>query len=95
MIDGVNEQTSRVCASLGANLKAFRLAKGLTQEGLAELLELDPRHIQRIERGRSNPSLKVLVALSVALDVEPMRLLAPADLEPPKPGRPLRGKTGR
>ena len=43
-------------AALGRNLRASRRKRGLTQEKLARLAELDPTYISGIERG-INPSL--------------------------------------
>jgi transcriptional regulator with XRE-family HTH domain len=38
--------------AVGANIRRERLAAGLTQERLAELAELAPRTVQKIEAGR-------------------------------------------
>jgi transcriptional regulator with XRE-family HTH domain len=73
---------------IGANTRRWRLKRGLTQEGLAEVADLDLRFIQRIERGATNLSVSVLVALSDALDVEPTALFKAAKLSPARPGRP-------
>lgn len=40
--------------ALGANLRRARVAAGLTQEKLAELSELNPRTVQKIEAGETN-----------------------------------------
>jgi transcriptional regulator with XRE-family HTH domain len=60
----------------------------MTQEALAELADLDLRFIQRIERGSTNLSVSVLVALADALQVAPTALFREAKLTPPRPGRP-------
>ncbi len=83
--------TDRVSAYLSfiaANTRRWRLRRGLTQEGLAEMADLDLRFIQRIERGNTNLSVSALVALADALGVEPSRLFRAAKLTPPRPGRP-------
>lgn len=39
----------------------------LTQEVLSELVEIDRRYVQRIERGTANPGVDVLFRLKKAL----------------------------
>jgi transcriptional regulator with XRE-family HTH domain len=73
---------------IAANTRSFRLKRGLTQQSLAEAADLDLRFIQRIERGTTNLSVLVLVALSDALDVPATEFFKPAKLAPPKAGRP-------
>lgn len=51
-------------------MKALRLAHGLSQEELAFEAELDRTYISQIERGVSNPSVLVLLKISVILKVE-------------------------
>ncbi len=74
--------------SIAANVRAQRLAAGLTQEQLAEAAELDHRFLQRVERGQTNLSMAVLVALAEALDTKITNLLRPAELAPARRGRP-------
>ena len=53
---------------LGENVRRARLAKGLTQEGLAELVDLHPRVVQKIEAGKTNILATTAVRLQAALD---------------------------
>ena len=41
-------------AAFGANVRRERVARGVTQEKLAELMEVNPRTIQKIEAGKLN-----------------------------------------
>lgn len=50
----------RILKYIGANVRALRIRRGLTQEQLAERVELDPRFMQRIERGTRNFSVLTL-----------------------------------
>jgi transcriptional regulator with XRE-family HTH domain len=50
-------------------LQAIRKEKGLTQEGLANLVDLTKLQIYRYERGASQPTLDVLKRLAIALTV--------------------------
>ena len=55
---------------LGARIKELRKAKKLSQEELAELIGIEPRHMSRIEVGKSYPSLDRLERIAKALDAE-------------------------
>lgn len=59
-----------ICRVLGDNVKTLRLSQGLSQEELAFRAELDRTYISQIERGVSNPSVLVLLKISLILGVE-------------------------
>jgi transcriptional regulator with XRE-family HTH domain len=44
--------------------------RGLSQEKLAEKVNIDPKHLSRIEVGRSFPSMDTLTEISKSLKVE-------------------------
>ncbi len=52
---------------LGANLARERVAAGLTQERLAESVDLHPRVLQKIEAGESNLKATTLFRLQGAV----------------------------
>lgn len=54
---------------LGQNIAKYRQAKNLSQEKLAELVDLSREYITRVERGQKNISLKKLFAITDALEV--------------------------
>ena len=60
---------------VGIRIKNARLAKGLTQESLAELANISPQHISHVENGGTKLSLPCLVAICNALDTTADRLL--------------------
>lgn len=62
-------------AIVGANIRRLRKAKGLTQEQLAHEADMAMRYVAGVERGEENPSLRFLVKIAEALDVEPDVLL--------------------
>lgn len=64
---------------IGENLRRFRKAREMTQEGLAAEVDLDVRQIGRIERGQSYPSVGLLVQMAELLGVAPGRFF---DREP-------------
>ena len=60
---------------IGRAMRQARHALGLTQEQVAEKLELSVEFCSRIERGTSLPSLKTFVRLAEALQVDANTLL--------------------
>lgn len=54
---------------LGESIKAIRRANGWTQERLAEECVLDRSYLANIESGGRNPSLDILVKISLGLGV--------------------------
>ncbi len=60
----------QICRVLGDNVKALRLSHGLSQEELAFRAGLDRTYISQIERGISNPSVRILMGISLILGVE-------------------------
>lgn len=59
----------------GANIRRLRLERGLTQEDLAGEAGIAMRHVGRIERGESSPTVDLLGKLATVLGVHPQALL--------------------
>lgn len=55
--------------SIGKQIKKNRLNRGMTQEVLAEQVNISIPHISRIENGSSSPSLQTLVDICNTLDI--------------------------
>lgn len=55
---------------LGQNIAKYRKEKKLSQEKLAELVDLSREYITRVEKGQKNISLKKLFAIADALGIE-------------------------
>lgn len=58
----------RALETLGALLRAQRLAKGLSLRELASRTSVSNAYLSELERGRHEPSLSVLRAIASALD---------------------------
>lgn len=54
---------------VGKRIKEARLKKGLTQEGLSEIIDVSIAYLSRIERGNSQINLKRLVEICEILDM--------------------------
>lgn len=52
------------------NIKTFRENQNLTQEKLSELAGISADYLSEIERGKKVPSIKRLIQISEALDIE-------------------------
>ena len=50
-------------------IREYRIMRNITQEELAELLNITPRQVQRIESGQSRPSLKTLKLIIKMLEI--------------------------
>lgn len=55
---------------LGNRIKELRHGRGFSQEQLAELIEIDTKHLSRIETGVNAPTVDRLEIIAKALDVE-------------------------
>lgn len=53
---------------LGKRIRKYRRKKGITQAALAELVDVSPNHISKIENGATKLSLPVLVGIADALE---------------------------
>jgi transcriptional regulator with XRE-family HTH domain len=67
---------SDALATFAANLKRERLARGLTQERLAELSDLHMTDVARIERAERDPGVRILAKLATGLGVSAAHLFA-------------------
>lgn len=56
---------------IGKRFQEYRLKNHLTQNEVAELTDLEPRHISQIERGFSKGSIDTLIKLCNAYQITP------------------------
>ena len=55
---------------IGLRIRTLRQQKGLTQQALAYECDIEKPNLSRIENGNTNPTIKSLLKISIALDVE-------------------------
>jgi len=60
--------------AFGANLKLIRKSKNITQEKLAELIDIHPRQLSKIETGDHFPSYKTIERICESLKEQPKNL---------------------
>lgn len=61
--------------NFGNRVRRIRKARGLSQEALAALANIDRSYMGHIERGEKNVTLTKIYQISDALNVEPTELL--------------------
>jgi len=66
--------------ALGAAIRRVRLSKGISQEKLALLAEVDRSYVGRVERGDNNVAVLTLSKLALALDMTMAKLMLKAKL---------------
>jgi transcriptional regulator with XRE-family HTH domain len=81
---------------LPKNLRDTRLGNGMSQEELAEQVEISTRYLQDIEAGRhTNLTLILLARLAQKLNVEAWKLICPGAVRPAAITRRPKKPTGR
>ena len=60
----------------GASVRRERISRGITQEKLAELVDLNIRSVQKIEAGRINVLVTTAMRIQKALDCAWVRLMS-------------------
>lgn len=70
-------------ADFGKNLTELRKARGLTQQALADLLDVQPRLLGRWERDQGKPQFDYILKLADVLEVSIDRLVRNAVDAPP------------
>ena len=66
--------------SLGAAIRARRIAMELSQEALADAAEIDRSHMGKIERGERNVTFLNILRIARAIQCKPSDLLIEAGL---------------
>lgn len=70
----------RSLVALGNAIRETRLSKGISQEKLALLSEVDRSYVGRVERGDNNVAVLTLARLAAALDLTVAKLMQKAGL---------------
>ena len=65
--------------TVGRNLRAYREARGLSQEAFAEVLGVHRTYMGGIERGERNLTLRSVERIATRIELEPLALLSSGD----------------
>lgn len=63
--------------TVGRKLRAYRKARDLSQEQLADLLKVHRTYMGGVERGERNLTLQTLERIASSIGVDPLTLLQP------------------
>lgn len=74
---------------IGARIKSIRNKRGITQDQLSEGVEINPKYLSSIERGKENPTLNILLKLAQSLDVNLDEIFSNVQIEDPASRRLL------
>lgn len=66
----LNEEDFKYLKKFGQNVKTIRISKGLTQQYLADSLNVEISQISRLERGILNTSIINIKNIAEALEVD-------------------------
>jgi putative molybdopterin biosynthesis protein len=80
---------SEVPSAAGTRLRLARQARGLSQQQLAGMAAVTRQAVSAVESGHSDPSLRVALALSLALGMTVEDLFGPGDPADPVQARPV------
>lgn len=72
---GVKIRNQAIITAFGRHIRELRMAKGLSQEGLAALAGIEKTQVGRIENGQVNTTISTIYALSEALEVPFKKIL--------------------
>jgi transcriptional regulator with XRE-family HTH domain len=86
----VLDASDQLLRDVGARVAELRRAKGLTQSELATQLGSSDKHLQRVEAGQENLTLRTLSGLAQALGVQVAALFRPPLATVRRRGRPSR-----
>ncbi len=84
------DASDQLLRDVGARVAELRRAKGLTQSELATQLGSSDKHLQRVEAGQENLTLRTLSGLAQALGVQVAALFRPPLATVRRRGRPSR-----
>lgn len=69
----MNEE--EIIKKIAFNIKVERMRKNLTQFQLAEMVDVHEKYIGKVESGKQNLTIKTLIKLADALDVNLSKLV--------------------
>ncbi len=77
----MSDEFEELKATLSHNLKKYRAERGISQERLALESGVDRTVVSRLERCLINPTLQIILRLSICLQVSPDLLLKKPDFD--------------
>ncbi len=69
-----NIDAKKLKKNIGEKIKLYRKKRGLSQDKLAEIVNMEMKSLSRIESGHNYPQCENLVAIANALEIAPWQL---------------------
>ncbi len=69
-----NTDAKKLKKNIGEKIKLYRKKRGLSQDRLAEIVNMEMKSLSRIESGHNYPQCENLVAIANALNIAPWQL---------------------
>ena len=83
--------TRKKLSGVGVTIREFRQNAGLSQDALADRMDMSTPYISMLESGKRYPSIEMLIRIAIALEVRPGAMLdriaeryTPDTVYPPK-----------
>lgn len=70
--------------AIGTKIQKIRNQKGFTQDQLSEKVNISPKYLSSIERGKENPTLNTLINIAEKLSVDLEEFFTEIQLEDPQ-----------
>ena len=67
-------------AALGGTIRRLRKSRGISQEKLALMADVDTSYVGRVERGDNNVAILTLIKIAEALEITLSELMTEAEL---------------
>lgn len=83
----MKQQANEIDNIIGANLRAYRLMRGLTQQALGEAIGKSAQQIQKYENATNHLSVSTLLDISKVLNLPLVLFWSELRLSQPRPGR--------
>lgn len=85
----MSDPDDAILRAVGARVAELRRERGMTQDALAQRLEVSTKYLQRLEHGTENLTLRTLARMASEFRISPLLLLLPPLTErKPRVGRP-------
>lgn len=68
--------SEEIKSQIGIIFKLYRLRKGLSQFQLANEVDLSKDYIGRIERGKTNPTIEIIISICNFLDIDIIQIVS-------------------
>ena len=81
-------KTEKVLANLGLRITELRRKAGMTQEDLANVMQVTVKYVQRIEAGSENLTIGSILRVAEVVDADFRTLFDHPTISRPKRGRP-------